>query len=37
MTELWPDLPGLRARRRREAEMIRASDRSYRDEEIVRV
>jgi hypothetical protein len=37
MAELWPDLPGLRARRRREAEMIRASDRSYRDEEIVRV
>lgn len=37
MMVLWPDLPGLRTRRRKEAEMIRASDRRYRKDEIVRV
>ncbi len=37
MTELWPDLPGLCARRRKEAAMIRSADRPYSADEIVRV
>jgi hypothetical protein len=37
MTELWPDLPGLCARRRKEAAMIRGADRTYGEEEMVRV
>jgi hypothetical protein len=37
MTELWPDVPGLCARRRKEAAMIRGADRRYREDEIVRV
>jgi hypothetical protein len=37
MTQLWPDLPGLQTRRRREAAMIRDADRRYDDDEIVRV
>jgi hypothetical protein len=37
MTELWPDLPGLRERRRKEAAMIRGAERTYSDDEIVRV
>lgn len=37
MTELWPDLPGLVMRRRKEAAMIRGADRSYNEDEIVRV
>ena len=37
MTQLWPDLPGLRTRRRKEAAMIRGADRRYREDEIVRV
>lgn len=37
MAELWPDLPGLRSRRRKEAAMIRAADRRYQEDEIVRV
>lgn len=37
MTELWPDLPGLCARRRKEAAMIRSADRPYSEDEIVRV
>ena len=37
MTELWPDSKGLRDRRRREAVLIRASDRRYADDELIRV
>jgi hypothetical protein len=37
MTELWPDLPGLCTRRRKEAAMIRDADHRYEDDEIVRV
>jgi len=37
MTELWPDLPGLVTRRRKEAAMIRGADRRYSEDEIVRV
>jgi hypothetical protein len=37
MKRLWPDYRGLRDRRQREADVIRASDRRYPDEEIVRV
>jgi hypothetical protein len=37
MTELWPDLPSLCTRRRKEAAMIRGADRRYREDEIVRV
>jgi hypothetical protein len=37
MTELWPDLPGLGARRRKEAAVIRESDRSYDEDELIRV
>ena len=37
MTELWPDLPGLCTRRRKEAAMIRGADRRYSEDEIVRV
>jgi len=37
MTELWPDLPGLRTRRRKEATVIRESDRRYHKDELIRV
>ena len=37
MVRLWPDLPGLQKRRRREAALIRKSDREYRPEELIRV
>ena len=37
MQRLWPDLPGLRARRAREAEIIRGSDRGYEPDELVRL
>jgi hypothetical protein len=37
MTGLWPTLPGLRARRHKEAAMIRASDRSYEVDELIRI
>jgi hypothetical protein len=37
MIRLWPTLKGLRDRRRREADVIRAADRNYSDDEIVRV
>lgn len=37
MTQLWPDLPGLQTRRRKEAAMIRGADRRYSEDEIVRV
>lgn len=37
MTELWPDLPGLCTRRRKEAAMIRGAQHRYDDDEIVRV
>ncbi len=37
MQRLWPNLPGLRARRAREAEIIRASDRDYDPDELVRL
>jgi hypothetical protein len=37
MKRLWPDYQGLRDRRQREADVIRAADRSYTREEIVRV
>jgi GH24 family phage-related lysozyme (muramidase) len=37
MTQLWPDLPGLCTRRRKEAAMIRGADRRYGEDEIVRV
>lgn len=37
MKRLWPDMKGLRDRRQREADVIRAADRDYPPEEIVRV
>jgi hypothetical protein len=37
MKRLWPDYRGLRDRRQREADVIRAADRSYAAGEIVRV
>jgi GH24 family phage-related lysozyme (muramidase) len=37
MVRLWPDLPGLQKRRRREAELIRESDRTYRADELIRI
>ena len=37
MKRLWPDLKGLRDRRQREADLIRASDRTYVDNEIIKV
>jgi hypothetical protein len=37
MKRLWPNLPGLQARRQREAEVIRASRRRYENAEIVRI
>lgn len=37
MQRLWPDLPGLQARRQREAEVIRASRRRYETGEIVKI
>jgi hypothetical protein len=37
MKRLWPDMKGLRDRRQREADVIRAADRDYSPEEIVRV
>ena len=37
MQRLWPNLPGLRARRAREAEIIRGSDRDYDPDELVRL
>jgi hypothetical protein len=37
MTRLWPELPGLQARRRREASVIRGSDRSYEPGELIRL
>lgn len=37
MTQLWPDLAGLRTRRRKEATMIRGAARRYGKDEIVRV
>lgn len=37
MTQLWPDLPGLCTRRRKEAAMIRDADHRYDDDDIVRV
>ena len=37
MKRLWPDLKGLRDRRQREADIVRAADRAYAPEDIVRV
>lgn len=37
MVRLWPDLPGLQKRRRREAAIIRASDRNYSPDELIRI
>jgi hypothetical protein len=37
MVRLWPDLPGLRKRREREAELIRESDRTYGADELIRI
>lgn len=37
MMALWPDLPGLQTRRRKEAAMIRSADHRYGEDEIVRV
>lgn len=37
MTALWPDLPGLQTRRRKEAAMIREADHRYSEDDIVRV
>jgi len=37
MTQLWPDLPGLCTRRRKEAAMIRDADHRYSEDEVVRV
>jgi hypothetical protein len=37
MERLWPTLPGLRRRRRREAEILRAADRTYSPDELVRL
>lgn len=37
MTRLWPTLPGLQKRRRKEATVIRASKRSYSADELVRL
>jgi hypothetical protein len=37
MKRLWPDMKGLRDRRRREAEVIRGAGRNYTREEIIRV
>jgi hypothetical protein len=37
MVRLWPDLPGLKKRRRREAAVIRASDRAYSPDELIRI
>ena len=37
MKRLWPDMKGLRDRRQREADVIRAANRDYTPEEIVRV
>jgi hypothetical protein len=37
MERLWPTLPGLQKRRRREAELIRAADRDYSPDELIRV
>jgi hypothetical protein len=37
MKRLWPDLKGLRDRRQREADLIRASDRTYAPEDLVHV
>jgi hypothetical protein len=37
MTQLWPDLPGLCTRRRKEAAMIRDADHRYDADDIVRV
>ena len=37
MTELWPDLPGLRKRRRKEAQVIRDSKRRYERDELIRI
>lgn len=37
MTRLWPDTPGLQARRRREASVIRKADRAYANDELVRL
>lgn len=37
MARLWPDSPGLQARRRREANAIRKADRRYEEEDLVRL
>ena len=37
MKRLWPDMKGLRDRRRREAQVIRGAERNYTREEIIRV
>jgi hypothetical protein len=37
MRRLWPDSKGLRDRRQREADVIRAAQRAYDDDEVVRV
>jgi hypothetical protein len=37
MVRLWPNLPGLQKRRRREAAIIRASKRAYDAEELIRI
>lgn len=37
MKRLWPDLKGLRDRRQREADIIRAADHKYAEEDLVRV
>jgi hypothetical protein len=37
MTRLWPDVPGLQDRRRREARIIRAANRTYQPAELVRL
>jgi hypothetical protein len=37
MRRLWPDSKGLRDRRQREADVVRAAQRAYDDDEVVRV
>jgi hypothetical protein len=37
MKRLWPDLKGLRDRRQREADIVRAAGRAYTEEELVRL
>jgi hypothetical protein len=37
MTRLWPNAPGLQQRRRKEASFMRAAQRQYEDDELVRM